>query len=59
MTMTKYIVSWQDVSGEQEISFITIAAALCFAKATRFEAVGDVVITEKKDNEECRKDNGQ
>lgn len=57
--MTKYIVSWRDTSGEQEISFVTIAAASSFARATMFEAVGEVIISEEDACKVCRKGAGQ
>lgn len=62
--MTRYIVDWLGIAGENERVFSSREAALSFVKQIQWEALSEVIITEvivteEDDNEEYRKGDGQ
>ena len=53
--MTRYIVDWLGIAGENERTFNSREAALSFVRQVQWEALSEVIITEENDNEEYRK----
>lgn len=57
--MTRYIVDWLGIAGENKRVFNSREAALSFVKQIQWEAISEVIITEENDNEECLEGNEQ
>ena len=57
--MTKYIVDWLGIAGENEVVFGTMDEALSFVKKIQWEAISEVIISAKDDERECLEGTGR